>query len=109
MKVSVQGPRVLVKPYKLEEVDEIYKKIKAAGLEIPETDEKRREQAAVEKGVVVSIGSLAYKDWGDGTPWCRVGDSVVWARYAGKVIAIDGVDHYILNDEDIIAVTSEGH
>lgn len=107
MKIEVKGPRVLVKPYKLEEVDETYKKIREAGLVVPDSDEKKREQAALDKGVVVQIGHLAFKDWGDGTQWCQVGDSVVWARYAGKMIQVDGVDHYILNDEDIIAVTGE--
>lgn len=105
MNLKICGTRVLVKPYKLEEVDEVYKAVKRAGLAIPDLDEKRREEAALDKGVVVQVGTLAWFDWGDGAPWAKVGDKVIWARHAGKVVEIDGVRHLILNDDDIIAVT----
>jgi co-chaperonin GroES (HSP10) len=104
-KFQVLGPRLLVKPFKLEEVDELYKRIKAAGLHVPEMDEKRREQAAIDEGMVISVGSLAWKDWGDGTQWVKEGDKVMWARHAGRTVDYDeksGDTLVILNDEDII-------
>lgn len=106
--IKVLGPRVLVRPFKLEEVDEVYKRVKSAGLAIPRLDEKRREEAAIDEGVVVSVGALAFKDWGDGTPWVKEGDRVVWARHAGKTVKYDDKTDdrlVIVNDEDIIAVT----
>lgn len=106
----VLGPRVLVKPYKLEETDEVYKKVKSAGLYVPDFDEKRREQAAIDKGVVISVGPLAYKDWGEGEAWCKEGDEVMWARHAGKTVEYDTVTGdrlVILNDEDIICKLGE--
>jgi co-chaperonin GroES (HSP10) len=103
--IKVLGPRVLVRPFKLEETDEVYKKIKQAGLVVPDLDEKRREQAAIDKGIVISVGQLAYKDWGDGAPWVQVGDEVMWAKHAGKTVDYDektGDRLVIINDEDII-------
>lgn len=103
--IRVLGPRVLVKPFKLEEVDDIYKKVKNAGLAIPDTNERRREEAAIDEGVVVSVSALAWSDWKDPTPWCKEGDRVMWARHAGKVVDYDersGDRLIILNDEDVI-------
>lgn len=105
MQIRVLGPRLLVKPHKLEDVDDIYKKIKAAGLHIPDFTEKRREEAAIDQGVVISVGELAWKDWNDGTPWVKEGDEVMWARHAGRIVKFDektGDRLIILNDEDII-------
>lgn len=107
MNLKICGARLLVKPLQLEEADSVYKAAKKAGIAIPESDEKRREQAALDKGVVIQVGALAWFDWGDGTPWAKVGDSVIWARHAGKVVEVDNERYLILNDEDVIAVTGE--
>ncbi len=100
------GHRLLVKPDKIEEVDRVYAAAKAAGLEIPELS-KRQEQNAIDKGEVISIGSTAFNDFG-GTPWCAVGDKVVYARYGGKLLTDPetGNDFILLNDEDILAKIS---
>ncbi len=96
------GHRLLVKPQKIEEIDEAYAAAERLGLEIAGT-EKTREQAAVEKGVVVAIGTTAFKDFG-GEPWCSVGDLVGFTRYGGRFIEDpDSKEKYILlNDEDLI-------
>lgn len=107
-KFSIRGTRVLVKPFKLMEVDEVYKRSMAAGIVFAETDELRREKAALDKGVVVGVGTLAWYDWGDGTPWAKVGDEVVWARHSGRVVQKNGDDVLVaVNDEDIIGVFEE--
>lgn len=105
--VKVKGARVLVRPFKLEEIDETYKKVKAAGLEVPNLREKRLEEAALDQGTVVAVGDLAWYDWGDGQPWASIGDKVLWARHAGKTVEIDGEKHLILNDEDVVAVIED--
>lgn len=96
------GHRLLVKPQKIEDVDQHFAAAKRAGLVIPEM-EARKEQIAVDKGTVVAIGETAFKDFG-GTPWCNVGDLVAYTRYGGKLLKdpADEQEYIILNDEDVI-------
>lgn len=96
------GHRLLIKPQKLEEVDDAYKAAKAAGIILQESTE-RLQQTAVDKGLVLAIGTTAFKDFG-GEPWCKVGDLVAYARYGGKVIKDPDTqeEFLILNDEDLI-------
>ncbi len=99
------GHRVLVRQEKYDEHDEVFAKAKSVGIEIVK-DREVRYQASVDKGVVVSIGSTAWKDFGQ-EPWAQVGDVVVFAKNAGKTIE-DPEDketpYVVLNDEDIVAV-----
>ena len=108
MGIKVVGHRILIKPFKLEEVDEAFKRAKAAGIQFVENDEMRREQNAVDKGTVVSIGSTAFKDFG-GDPWCKVGDLITYAKYSGKYAEDPSTKerYVILNDEDCLAVLTQ--
>ena len=101
------GHRVLVKQEKLEEVDDVFARAHKAGI-IWSDEHTKREQAAVDKGTVVAIGSTAWKDFG-GDPWCAVGDNVYFARHAGRFLKDPntGEEFTILNDEDIIAKVGE--
>ena len=101
------GHRVLVKQEKLEEVDEVFAAARKAGL-IWQEDLVKREQAAVDKGIVVSIGTTAWKDFG-GDPWCAIGDNVYFARHAGRFLKDPetGETYTLLNDEDVIAKVGE--
>ena len=96
------GHRLLVKPEKIEDVDKSYAAAKKAGIYIPEM-EARKEQLAVDRGVVISLGETAFVDYG-GTPWCQVGDMVGYNRYGGKIIKDpkDEQEYVLLNDEDIL-------
>jgi co-chaperonin GroES (HSP10) len=101
--------RIIVKQDVLEEKDKTFQRARAAGL-IVESNEREREQAAIDTGTVVSIGPTAFRDFGSDSP-IKVGDTVVYARYAGKNI-VDPEDekkYVALNDEDIVAIlTTEG-
>lgn len=101
--------RLVIKQDSLEEKDEMYKRAKAANIEIPHLNEKDREQAAIDTGTVVSIGATAFRDFGADTPPVKVGDVVVFAKYAGKTVKDpeDGKKYVLLNDEDVICVTVE--
>lgn len=102
------GHRVLVKQEKFDEHDEVFARAKKQGL-IIETDKNVRYQAGVDKGVVVTIGPTAWKDFG-GDRWANVGDTVVFAKNAGKPVE-DPQDketpYVVLNDEDIVAIVKE--
>lgn len=99
MKFSPRGHRLLIKPDKVEDKTEsgivlIKKAVEA-------------EQNAQERGTVLDIGELCWSDFGDGKPWCSVGDYVVYPKYSGMKVkeTIDSEEHFILvNDEDIVAV-----
>lgn len=107
MSIIPLGHRLLVKPEDLKEVDPLLAKAKELGIHI-ESDELKRDQAAVDKGTVVAIGDTAFKDFGE-TPWCSVGDLVAFTRYGGKTLKDpeDNVEYIILNDEDVIAKYSK--
>ncbi len=95
------GPRVVVKPDAFDKADPVYEAAKRAGIVL---QKDKREQAAVVKGTVVSIGSMAFQaPVGNGTPWVKVGDRVYYAKYAGKEIVDPETneDLLLLNDEDL--------
>ena len=59
-------------------------------------------------GYVLKVGELAYKDeskFPEG-PWCKQGDWVIFARYAGSRFRIEGGEVRILNDDEVLAVIS---
>jgi co-chaperonin GroES (HSP10) len=97
--------RVLVKPDLLEDIDDTYKRAKAAGLEVGFATEREREQAAVDTGVVVECGPTVFRDFGTENT-LNVGDRVVYAKYGGKAIVHPEtkVKYVALNDEDVIAI-----
>jgi co-chaperonin GroES (HSP10) len=71
--------------------------------------DEKRERAAIDVGTVVAIGKTCWKDVGDGTPWCKEGDLVIFARNAGKFITDPdtGEDYLIVNDQDIQMVKEQ--
>lgn len=100
------GHRILVKPENIEEVDPMLARATAMGLTLPELS-ARKEQIAVDTGVVLALGESAFKDFG-GTPWCAVGDKIAYTRHGGKLLKDpeDGIEYLILNDEDAICKIS---
>src|SRR5437762_13089795 len=93
MKVRVVGQRVLIKRDSAEE--------KIGSFYIPE-ETRKKERMAMDRGTVIGMGVQAYKDCemrdvsvkeGDvtitqrqGSPWCQVGDRVLYQRYSGMRI-----------------------
>jgi co-chaperonin GroES (HSP10) len=68
-----------------------------------------RNQLTTVCAYVLRIGDLAYKDEAKfpNGPWCKEGDWVVFGRYAGARIGIDGGEIRILNDDEILAVIND--
>ena len=99
--------RIVVKQHKLEETNKDYRRAAQAGIIIPEHEDNKRAQAGVDKGTVVAIGPTAYRDFNTDIP-IKVGDTVAFARFSGKVIADpkDEEEYVALNDEDIVAILS---
>jgi len=101
--------RVLVKQDQLDEKDKDYKRAKESGIVIPKFDEKVREQAAIDTGVVVDVGPTAFKDF-NAVGAVEIGDHVVFAKHAGKIIVDpDTEEQFVcLNDEDLVAKIKKG-
>jgi len=90
--------RALVKPKQVETKT-------ASGIILTETL-TRKEQAACDEGVILAIGDTFGKDFGaEVLP--KVGDKVLFAKYAGKFIKDGDTDLVLLNDDDLIAIVRE--
>ena len=84
------------------------KKKTEAGLHL--TDETI-EQAQITTNIckVLKVGPDAYKDkerFPNG-PWCKEGDWVIIAKYAGSRISIEGGELRIINDDEILATIDD--
>ena len=56
------------------------------------------------KGVVVAVGPGEYKD-GNRVPMdVKVGDAVIYSKYAGTEVKADGVEYNIVRQSDILAI-----
>ena len=67
-----------------------------------------KERLGTNVGFVVSLGPDAYKDKNKfpNGPWCKEKDWIIFGRYAGARIKIDGGDLRLLNDDEVLAVIS---
>ena len=95
------GWRLLVLPFSPRE------KTKGGILIAQESLDKLR--IATNCGYVLSIGPLAYHDkekFPTG-PWCKKGDWVIFARYAGSRLPIEGGEVRILNDDEILGTIKD--
>ena len=64
-----------------------------------------KERLATVVGYVVAMGADAYSDphkFPEGA-WCKKGDWVIFAKYAGSRIQIDGGEVRLLNDDEVLA------
>lgn len=97
--IKVSGCRVLVKPYNLQQQDKVFASAKAAGIVLQEFSE-RKEQANVDKGVVIQIGAKCHEDYiGD----VVAGDTIGFAKFGGKFVTdTDDTLYLIINDEDVL-------
>lgn len=67
------------------------------------------QQLHTQVGLVLKMGSDCYSDtekFPTG-PWCKVKDWILFARYAGSRIKIDGGELRLLNDDEILAVVQD--
>ena len=95
------GWRMLVLPFRMNE--------KTKGGVLIGTETIDRQQVGSQCGNVIAMGPDCYRDkdrFNDG-PWCKVGDWVVFARYAGSRIEIDGGEVRLLNDDEILATVQD--
>ena len=91
------GWRLIVLPFKMDE--------KTKGGIIMNETTLEKQQVASQCGNVLAMGPQCYTDkerYPEG-PWCKVGDWVIFARYAGSRIQIEGGEIRLLNEDEILA------
>ena len=94
------GYRILVLPFTPKS------KTKGGILFSQETLDKARISTTC--GYVLKMGDLAYKDTEKfGKPWCKKGDWVIFARYAGSRLPIEGGEVRILNDDEVLGTVKD--
>ena len=93
MNLKPLGDRVIVKPAEAEEQT-------ASGLVIPDTAKEKPQ-----RGEVIAVGEGKRLD--DGSRQAvdvAAGDTVIFGKYGGTEIKIEGTEYKILEERDIIAI-----
>ncbi|MCX8479049.1 MAG: hypothetical protein RL138_46 [Bacteroidota bacterium] len=88
VKVTPLADRVLVQPAPAEEKT-------ASGIIIPDTAKEKPM-----KGTVVAVGTGKK----DEPMTVKVGDTVLYGKYAGTELSIEGADYLIMRESDIFAI-----
>jgi chaperonin GroES len=95
-KIRPLGDRVVVKPIQREEVTK-------SGIVLPDTAKEKPQ-----RGEVIAVGPGRLNDDGERLPMeVKVGDEVLFAKYAGTELKIDDEEYLILSEKDILAVLTE--
>jgi chaperonin GroES len=95
MNLKPLGDRVVVKASEAEEQTK-------SGLFIPDTAKEKPQ-----KGSVIAVGEGKYREDGTRVPVdVKVGDMVIYGKYGGTEVKVDGEDYLILRADDIYAVVS---
>jgi len=95
MKIRPLHDRVIVK--RLDEDEKT-----AGGLYIPDTAKEKPIQAKV---IAVGAGKRD-KDGKIIAPEVKQGDKILFSKYSGTEVKIDGDDHLIMREDDILAILS---
>ncbi len=95
MKIKPLNDRVVVRRLEQEQKT-------PGGIIIPDTAKEKPQE-----GEVVAVGPGKLDDSGKRIPLdVKEGDRVLFSKYAGNDIKIDGVEHVVMREDDILAVFS---
>ncbi len=90
------GDRVVVKPIEQEEKT-------ATGIYLPETAKEKPQQ-----GEVIAVGPGPRNEEGEHIPMdVKVGDIVLYAKYSGTNVKLNGLEYLILRESDILALVEQ--
>jgi chaperonin GroES len=93
MKIKPLNDRILV--VRLEQ-----EKKTAGGIIIPDTAKEKPQE-----GKVIAAGPGKMGDDGKRTPLeVKTGDRILFSKYAGTEIKIDGVEHIFMREDDILGI-----
>ncbi len=92
MKIKPLEDRVIVKPSESEDVTK-------SGIVLPDTAKEKPQE-----GEVIAAGDGKYEDGKKVPMEVKVGDKVIYSKYGGTEIKIEGEEHLILSQHDILAI-----
>jgi chaperonin GroES len=93
LNIKPLGDRLLVEPAEEKET-------KKGGIIIPDTAKEKPQE-----GKVVAAGPGKMGDDGKRIPMeLKKGDRVLFAKYAGSEIKVDGVEHIFMREDDILGI-----
>ena len=95
MKLRPLGDRVIVKPSEGEEKT-------PSGLVIPDTAKEKPQE-----GTVVAVGPGRYEEGKHVPLEVKEGDTIIYSKYGGTEVKIEGAEHLILSERDILAVVEK--
>ncbi len=95
MNLRPLGDRVVVEPVEREEKTK-------SGIVLPDTAKEKPQE-----GIVRSVGSGRLLDNGTKVPMeLKVGDKVLYAKYAGNEFKIDEIEYLIISEKDVLAIVA---
>ncbi len=95
MDLKPLADRVVIKPKAREEMTR-------SGLVLPDTAKEKPQE-----GTIIAAGPGRVLDDGTRVPLdVKVGDSVLYAKYAGTEYKIDNEEHLIVRESDILAIVA---
>jgi chaperonin GroES len=93
MKIRPLGDRILIKRIKEEEKTK-------GGIIIPDTAKEKPQE-----GKVVAVGKGKHDDNGKLIPLeVKAGDKILFGKYSGSEVKIDGEEHLIVREDDILGI-----
>src|ERR1700704_3471560 len=93
MKLRPLGDRVVIKPVEREEKTK-------SGSVLPDTAKEKPQE-----GLVEAVGTGRTLDNGTRLPMeLKVGDRVLYAKYAGSEFKIEDIEYLIIGEKDVLAV-----
>lgn len=93
LKIQPMADRVVVEA--LEETEEM-----RGGLYIPDTAKEKPQQ-----GTVIAVGPGRISDEGERLPMeVKAGDRVLYGKYAGTEVTVDGHEYLIVKEGDVLAI-----
>lgn len=93
MKIQPLADRIMVKVLEAKEITK-------GGIVLPDSAKEKPQEAeviAVGKGKVTTEGKVV-------TPEVKAGDKILFGKYSGTEITVDGTEYLILKEEDILAI-----
>ena len=93
MKYRPLGDRLLVKPNPSEEKTK-------SGIVLPDSAKEKPQE-----GKILAVGKGAKDEKGNIIPKeVKVGDVVLYSKYSGTEVKIDGQEHLIIKESDVLAI-----
>src|SRR3989449_5465331 len=98
MNLRPLGDRVVLRPVDREEMTK-------SGIVIPDTAKEKPQE-----GIVEAVGTGRILDTGQKVPMeLKVGDKVLYSKYAGNEFKPDDVEYLIISEKDVLAVVASSN